>query len=519
VRRQRDDDELHAARLARVAAARASARPRTATMCPCSTSTRRTCTRTARTFGPTTRPAAAASRRTACRAARARATRARAARVLLRRRRHLARRAGRGRAAPLGHRRGRRAPRGPALVPPAHPREHRDPGGVGRDGRVDHARPLDEIPGIQKARERLLVHDAACRLSGRSPTGRPATRTTSRSTTSAADRHRREADQPHQRHAAAADGHAAGADRALAAPARSFLDEVFARGVPGRRLRLQEPRSDKPPVRLTQIGRDGLPMPRPESGADWPFAPPYVFMSPGYRVEALLDGSELADGDTLCVMSGRFLQRTPPDQTTGVGITLPPRRRSWRRRSNGDLVAIVNVTEGRGAADRDEDARPRGVAEESPSMMLQGGAVDGLARCEEAKAIRRRHRSAQRMLCRCCSTGGLRRLRVPRPQHQLQELRDTDREKYPYDRVLTKGDVDHWRSSPASTGTRSTSTSTRSSSARCRRDGAGSEHEEPPLRASVRALARHVPGEPRPHGRRAHRVRRSPAPSCTTATS
>ena len=66
-------------------------------------------------------------------------------------------------------------------------------------------------------------------------------------------------------------------------------------------------------------------MPKPPDGADWPFAPPYVFMAPGYRVEAMLDGSKLSHGDTLCVMSGRFLQADTTGTTGGlISQTTPP---------------------------------------------------------------------------------------------------------------------------------------------------------------------------------------------------
>ena len=71
----------------------------------------------------------------------------------------------------------------------------------------------------------------------------------------------------------------------------SFLDEVFLVAFHGKDSECKALDLTQPPINLTQIGRDGLVLPRPASGADWPFAPPYIFMSPGYRVEALLDGA------------------------------------------------------------------------------------------------------------------------------------------------------------------------------------------------------------------------------------
>jgi tetratricopeptide (TPR) repeat protein len=41
-------------------------------------------------------------------------------------------------------------------------------------------------------------------------------------------------------------------------------------------------------IALPQVARDGLVMPRPADGQGWPYAPEQVFMSPGYRIEALL---------------------------------------------------------------------------------------------------------------------------------------------------------------------------------------------------------------------------------------
>lgn len=67
----------------------------------------------------------------------------------------------------------------------------------------------------------------------------------------------------------------------------SFLDEVFLMLLRSKDSDCEDLDLTRPPVRLTQIGRDGLALPRPASGADWPYAPDYIFMSPGYRVEAL----------------------------------------------------------------------------------------------------------------------------------------------------------------------------------------------------------------------------------------
>jgi FtsP/CotA-like multicopper oxidase with cupredoxin domain len=56
----------------------------------------------------------------------------------------------------------------------------------------------------------------------------------------------------------------------------SFLDEVFLILFHGKDADCKAVDLTQPPVKLTQIGRDGLPLPKPPSGADWPFAPDYI---------------------------------------------------------------------------------------------------------------------------------------------------------------------------------------------------------------------------------------------------
>lgn len=229
----------------------------------------------------------------------------------------------------------------------------------------------------------------------------------------------------------------------------SFLDEVFLFLFHGKDSECKALDLTRPPVPLTQIGRDGLPLPKPASGVDWPFAPDYLFMSPGYRIEALLDGSKLAHGDTLCLLAGRFLQEdttgTTPDP---VGIMTPPTpEQLLKAASNGDVVAIVNVTDAAGAPSETQMPDLAVVAKEAPSMMLQGGKLDALERCKEVQKIDKMEDvdqlSALWMIfantdspdaCAC-------------PDHNIncKNFEHTDRKKYPYDRVLTKGAVDHWR--------------------------------------------------------------------------
>jgi L-ascorbate oxidase len=223
----------------------------------------------------------------------------------------------------------------------------------------------------------------------------------------------------------------------------AFLDEITLAVFRGLDADCADLDLTAPPLALTQIGRDGVPMAQPESGEGWPFAPPYVFMAPGYRVEALLDGSQLAHGDTLCLMSGRFLQE---DTTDPTGDALTPEE-ILQVASNGDLVAIVNVTSAAGTPTETQMPDLDAVAAESPTMMLQGGAVDALARCEEAAAISEPSEIEQLSFMWPIFTNQEGFDDCACPDHNLncKNFETTDRDKYPYDRVLTVGDVDHWR--------------------------------------------------------------------------
>jgi len=229
----------------------------------------------------------------------------------------------------------------------------------------------------------------------------------------------------------------------------SFLDEVFLMLLRSRDSDCEDLDLTRPPVRLTQIGRDGLALPRPASGAEWPYAPDYIFMSPGYRVEAMLDGGELEHGDTLCLVAGRFLQEDGTGTTDeAVGITKPPSPADILKTvSNGDLVAIVNVTTAAGEPTETRMPDLAVVAEEAPSMMLQGGKLDALARCEEAQKVEDINAidqiSALWMIF--ANTEGPDGCACPDHNINCKNFEYTDRSKYPYDRVLTRGAVDHWR--------------------------------------------------------------------------
>ncbi len=229
----------------------------------------------------------------------------------------------------------------------------------------------------------------------------------------------------------------------------SFLDEVFLVAFHGKDSECKALDLLKPPIALTQIGRDGLVLPKPASGADWPFAPPYIFMSPGYRVEALLDGGPLKHGDTVCLLAARFLQEdttgTTPDP---VGITkLPTPEEILKAASNGDVVAIVNVTNDAGPPSETQMPDLAEVAKRSPTMMLKNGTVDALELCKTSEALTKPEDFDQlaALWMLFANTDGADDCACPDHNINCKNFEVTDREKYPYDRVLEKGAVDHWR--------------------------------------------------------------------------
>lgn len=229
----------------------------------------------------------------------------------------------------------------------------------------------------------------------------------------------------------------------------AFLDEVFIWVFRGKDAECEDLDLLAPPVRLTQIGRDGLALPRPESGQDWPFAPDYMFMSPGYRIDALLDGNELEHGDTLCLVAGRFLQEDPTGTTPeGVGLLEAPTPEDLlEAATNGDVIAIVNVTDDAGPPTETEMPDLEEVAARSPSMDLQGGAVDGLARCEAAQATTDLAEIDQlsALWMFFANTEGYDQCGCYDHNINCENFELADRERYPYDRVFEKGAVDHWR--------------------------------------------------------------------------
>ena len=229
----------------------------------------------------------------------------------------------------------------------------------------------------------------------------------------------------------------------------SFLDEMTIAVFKGKDADCKSLDLASGPIALTQIGRDGVTLPRPADGADWPYAPPYMFLSPGYRIDAMLDGSQLVDGDTLCLMSGRFLQEDATG-TTDIAVGLmnaPTRDEILQRTTNGDLIAIVNVTASAGTPTETHMPDLTGVAKHAPTTMLKGGTLDALKKCEQAQAVTDIDQIDQiaALWVIFYQTEGMDLCSTPDHNINGKNFELTDRARYPYDRVFTVGDVEHWR--------------------------------------------------------------------------
>jgi len=229
----------------------------------------------------------------------------------------------------------------------------------------------------------------------------------------------------------------------------AFLDEVFLALFRGKDSNCANLDFEAGPIGLTQIGRDGIALAKPASGQDWPYAPPYVFMSPGYRIDALLDGSGLVDGDTLCLMAGRFLQEDDSGTTNEeVGIREPPTLDDILQKvTNGDLVAIVNVAASAGTATETTMPDLDAIAARSLPLSLQDGEVDALARCAQAEAETDPTKIDQAGVLWAIFAFGEGYDPCGCKDHNIncRNFETTERADYPYDRVLELGKVDHWR--------------------------------------------------------------------------
>lgn len=218
-----------------------------------------------------------------------------------------------------------------------------------------------------------------------------------------------------------------------------FLDEVFMglqRGTDSDCTAWSM--ADEDTMTLTQIARDGIIMPGSYDAS-------YFFMSPGYRIEAVLGGEgKFKEGETWCLVAGRFLQDddtdgpvSPPESPTPDAIDT--------MLVGGDVVMIVNVSADYGVATETTLPDPTALAALAPSTTIDGVAIE--ERCEEAAEIDDAADLQQLAILQVgVFTGD-----DPDPCEcdnynvNCRNFEETDREVYPYDRDLVVNTVEHWR--------------------------------------------------------------------------
>ncbi|MBL8743272.1 MAG: hypothetical protein JNK04_19310, partial [Myxococcales bacterium] len=223
-----------------------------------------------------------------------------------------------------------------------------------------------------------------------------------------------------------------------------FLDEVFLglfRGADASCESFSTAEADT--IRLTQIGRDGITLPEA-------FEYDYLFMSPGYRIEAMLGGAEqLKDGETWCLVAARFLQDGDDDGgfSEETFSLAPPSKEGVLARfaSDGDVVAVLNVTESAGTATTQTLPSYAAIAALAPATELEGISADD--RCAAAADVTDPAEIDEAAIlqvgfwtaddpdpCDC-----------PNYNVNCRNFESTDRSLRPFDRDLRLDAVEHWR--------------------------------------------------------------------------
>ena len=223
-----------------------------------------------------------------------------------------------------------------------------------------------------------------------------------------------------------------------------FLDEVFIGIFRGLDPNCEAFDTDDP-LTLQQIGRDGLILPQF-------FEHPWFFMSPGYRIEAMVGGDGVfAHGDTWCFVASRFLQEADPDRIPFAEQPFSPDEEPTpediltRFDTNGDVFAILNVTEDAGPATETRLPEESAIAALAPSMDLEGVPIE--QRCEEAAAITDAVDIDQVAILQV----GAATIDDPDPcdctnyNVNCQNFEEVDRSVYPVDRDMMLDAVEHWR--------------------------------------------------------------------------
>jgi FtsP/CotA-like multicopper oxidase with cupredoxin domain len=159
-----------------------------------------------------------------------------------------------------------------------------------------------------------------------------------------------------------------------------FLDEVWLGMFRGTDSSCSDfSTADADTLKLTQIGRDGLIMPQP-------FEHEHFFMSPGYRVEGMIGGEgKLKDGETWCLVAARFLQPSGnPELPQPSGPPTPPTQEDILARfdTNGSVVAVLNVSANAGAPTETQLPDYNAIGALAPSLDLDGVTIE--QRCAAA---------------------------------------------------------------------------------------------------------------------------------------
>jgi len=203
--------------------------------------------------------------------------------------------------------------------------------------------------------------------------------------------------------------------------------------------------ADEDTLALTQIGRDGLILPQT-------FESPYFFLAPGYRFEAMLGGEgELADGETWCLVSARFLQEVDDDagafeqQPMAPNVAPTPDQIFAQFDNDGDVVLILNVTDSAGAPTETKLPDYAAVAALGPDLNLDGVDIDQY--CADAAAVSDPEDLDQAAVLQVGFVTGDEDDPCDCAAYNVNcnNFETTDRSVYPVDRDMMLDAVEHWR--------------------------------------------------------------------------
>lgn len=196
--------------------------------------------------------------------------------------------------------------------------------------------------------------------------------------------------------------------------------------------------ADSDTLPLTQYARDGITLPQT-------FTAPYFFMSSGYRIEGTIGGDGvLDDGDTWCLVAGRFLEEGPDGLPVEPGDE-PSADDVEQLLSVGSVIGILNVTSNAGSPTETVPPTDEDLAAVAPSTDIDGVSADD--RCADAAAVTDPLLIDQAAILQV----GFWTVDDPDPcdcdTHNVncKNFGLTDRSVYPYDRDLPLGAVENWR--------------------------------------------------------------------------